>query len=68
MFLRIIENGFWIEVAHFSCDPSLVLGRIKAGDRANAALPGEKILPVGFEIVAQRRNDSHSRDDDPAVH
>ncbi len=68
VFLGIVEDRFRIEVAHLARDPAVVAGRIEARDLDDAAAAFEQVLPEGFEFVAQRRDDTHSGDDDSAVH
>ena len=63
VFLRIIEDRFRIKVANLAADFAVVTGGLEISDRVDAAPAFEKIIPEGFQLVAQGRRDAHAGDD-----
>ena len=65
--LRVLENSFRIEVAHFSADAAIVSSGIEGFDFTNAADAVLQVRPKSLEIVAEGRDCTHSGDNDSAV-
>src|SRR6267378_969492 len=60
--LWIFEERLGIEIADLSPDFAIVPAGIKCVDRVNAAYAVSQIRPKGFEIVANRRDNTHTSD------
>ena len=52
---------------HFAGDAAIEAGGVKLRDRADAALPGQQILPDFFGADAQRADQSDTRYHNPAA-
>src|SRR5947208_2886940 len=65
--LWIFEEQLGIEIADLSADFAIVPGGIKCIDGVNSAYAVSQIRPKGFEIVANRRNNTHTSDNYPAL-
>ena len=68
VFLRVIENRLRIEIANLAGDAAIVSRWYQARDIDDAAAAFEQVFPEDLEVVAQRRDDAHSGDDDSAIH
>jgi len=66
-FLGRREGGQRVEILHLAGDLRVKRRRVKRRDPVNAALAGDEILPEGVEVVAERGNDAHARDNHAAV-
>src|SRR5439155_26964794 len=65
--LWIVEERLGIEIADLSTDFAIVPAGIKCIDRTNAAYAVSQIRPKGFEIVANRRDNTHTSDNYSAL-
>src|SRR5205085_3830273 len=65
--LWILENRFRIEIANFARDFAIVLRDVEGGDSADTAFAFLQRAPKCFEIIADRRDDTHSCNDDAAI-
>src|ERR1035437_7203670 len=66
-FLGRGKRGCRIKIFHLAGDLRVERRRVKARNFVNATLAGDEALPERIEVVAQRRDDAHARDDDAAV-
>jgi hypothetical protein len=64
---RILEKRFWIEIADFTRDLTIVVRNVERGDFPDAAFAFLEVRPKRFEIVPDWRDDAHSGDYDSSI-
>ena len=64
---EIVKTTFRIEIANFAGDLTIVTRCVKSRDLANSAFALGQILPKTDEIVAYRRDDAETGDDNSAI-
>src|SRR5213082_1488479 len=62
-----LKNGFGSKSADKSADFAIEPGGIKCVDRVNATHAISQIRPKSFEIIAKRRDNTHTSDNYPAI-
>jgi hypothetical protein len=67
-FRRIFADQGYIEILDFGGDLRRKIGSVKERDRSDAGLAVQKAFPDCFNIVAKRRNQPDSRNDDATFH
>ena len=60
-----IEDTARVEVVHLAGDLRRDPRRIEGLDPADAGAAGDEVRPARGDVVAERREESHARDDDP---
>ncbi len=61
--LRVSEIGQRIVAAHLAGDLAVVVRDVEGRDAPDAADAGDEVAPEGLQVVANRRDDAHARDD-----
>ena len=65
--LALVDVVLGDEALDLGGDVHLVAGRVEAGDLAHAGVAGHEPAPEGVHVVADRRDDAQTGDDDSAL-
>ena len=65
--LALVDVVLGVEVLDLGGDVHLVVRGVEAGDLADARLAGHEATPEGVHVVAERRDDAETGDDDSAL-
>ena len=68
VFFWVTENRFRIKITNLPGDAAIEAGGVEARDIDDAAVTLEQVFPHDLQLVAQRRGNAHSGDDDSAIH
>jgi hypothetical protein len=66
--LGVLEIILRVEAAHFSGNLAIVGSRIECLNFANATDAVLQVVPERIHVVANGRDNTHSRDDNSAIH